>query len=1206
MVYTVSNKTINNWIVYGQHYHLDLVTDKNISVQNTLGDYYEQQILNSVPVVIAVFPTQKEIRIYSHHLNCELFLIQNELTSKQLELHVSRILSINKNKMATEIQKCRKYDFPDFFGDVYWIHASDDTYYLIDKFIKKLNRYIPSLFEIITNWKLSLVANYDSIRIHLLKFLSLLPSLDYDKTGSEVIKNLNESLNICISDTTLPHWLIFLLKASKRFVNLFPQKLSANLIRWSVRKLATRFVVDEKNSEKTLSKIFESGRSVTLDRLGELVLSEKEADSYRDEVINVIRNLSSKIELGQKNGSGILNSHVSIKVSALCSQFKSEAYEHTFNRVAPRLRKIFDTAIEYQTFINVDAEHYEYRDCVFKIFKDVLSEYESWNDVGIVVQCYLRDSFTHLTEIKEFAESRGIVMPIRLVKGAYWDAETIEAEATGHTAYQFLNKEETDICFRSCIGYCFDNYRFLQICVGSHNFIDHLFVEHMWSVSRSHAPRPEHQCLHKTHEALSMTMTNSGWIVREYLPVGDLLDGMAYLVRRIMENASQKGVLNMMRVHKTADIRIPPVHRHLEKIEDEKIIRDDTLELKYEFVNTPPVRLYNETERIHLDESIDKYDISQIPQMSESDLNQHLSDIQSNQETWSSETKEQRASMLVQAADKLLVRRNEFAVYITKETNKTLSESLADVDEAIDFLNYYARSEMELGNLKARGAFAIVAPWNFPLAIPCGMSVASLVAGNVTFLKSSNKAHFIAHKFVELMHECGVPKSALIHVHGDRHIGNILLSNEHIAGCVFTGSKKVGSDIIDKLSTRIITNNQCTYQTKIIAETGGKNTIIVTQTADMDEAISGVLYSAFAHAGQKCSACSRVVVHKSIKKLFVERLINAIESIIVAEATNYATFVNPIVDEKETNRLLEIQKEINEEITRRRIGKIHFYVPNENVVHPMLIELDEKNALNGDVYFNEELFGPILHITEFEDIREVHELTNNTGYALTGGIFSQSADEISSLDWYFDYGNVYINRNITGARVGIEPFGGYKASGTGPKAGGETYLDSFHINEDVNQVWYRHSDKVIEKPGQTGYIQRMFSKNICFVLNKKMSEFTKSCIQELLFRGQNFDVFCCDEHSKKDIVNVIEEMDTGGRYEFVDEIDPTKNYEIFVIGNEVHSKILNKIKNGMSFNDVLPIVLSKYDHITSKTFSDLLFNTRTYAINTMKHGAELS
>ena len=137
MAYSVSDKTINNWTVYGQHHYIDLVTDKTISAQNELGDYYEQQVLNSVPVIIAVFPTQKEIRIYSHHLNYEMFLIQNELTNKQLELHVSRILSINKNKMATEIQKCEKYDFPDFFDDVYWIHASDDTYYLIDKFIKK-------------------------------------------------------------------------------------------------------------------------------------------------------------------------------------------------------------------------------------------------------------------------------------------------------------------------------------------------------------------------------------------------------------------------------------------------------------------------------------------------------------------------------------------------------------------------------------------------------------------------------------------------------------------------------------------------------------------------------------------------------------------------------------------------------------------------------------------------------------------------------------------------------------------------------------------------------------------------------------------------------------------------------------------------------------------------------------------------------------
>lgn len=1200
-------KRIGDWDVLGQTEYVNLINSVD-NYKSYTEQICEQIVIQSVPVLILISPSVNTIRLYTHHLNYELFLKHHNLLDNEQKEHLNHILSFRENINITEIEKCRKFNFPNFFDDVYWIHAMDDTYFYMDNFTKKLNRYIPSLFEIISNYQLGLIAKYDSLRIHLLKFLSLLPSLDFDKTGEIVIDNLLESLDSCIKAKDLPNYLIRILSWVKRIITIPSSRISAKIIRYVVRKMATRFVIDEKNSEASLNKIFKTNRCVTLDRLGELVLSEQEADKYCEDVQNVIRNLSSKIPLGSTNDAGILNSHVSIKVSALCSQFRAEAFEFTYERVAPRLRKIFDTAIRNETFINIDAEHYEYRDCVFRIFKKILTEeYTSWKHVGIVVQCYLRDSYTHIQDVKELAESRQINMPIRLVKGAYWDAETIQNEVQGHTAFQFLNKEETDICFRQCIAYCFDNHHHLQICVGSHNFLDHLFVEQMWSVSRPHAPRPEHQCLHKTHEALSMTMAKNNWVVREYLPIGDLIDGMAYLVRRIMENSSQKGVLNMMRSHKKEDIKIKPTTALYSKKKNKKIIYDETLSFTDDFVNVPPVRLFIDDERTAIDEALNKFEVGSVQKMTQKQLNDSMQNLSDKNKKWSEVSKLERSQILVEVANKLLIRRTEFAVYITKETNKTISESLADVDEAIDFLNYYARQELELNkNAQPRGTFAIIAPWNFPLAIPCGMTIASLVAGNVTFLKSSEKSHFVAEKFVQLMYECGIPKYALVHVTGDRTLGDLLLSNKQIAGCVFTGSKKVGGDIIKKLSSRIITNNDVSYQTKIIAETGGKNTIIVTQTADMDEAVSGVLYSAFAHAGQKCSACSRVIVHSNIKKTFLNRLKNAIESIKVGDAKDYATFVNPIVNETEVKRLIEVQQKIYDAVTKRRIGKVLVYDKDSvDVVKPMLIELDQKNALKGDAYFNTELFGPILHVTEYQEIEEALEIFNNNEYALTGGIFSQSPNELARLDWFFDCGNVYINRNITGARVGIEPFGGYKASGTGPKAGGDTYLDSFHINIEPNQVWTRFDDKVIEKPGQVGYKERKYSKNICVILNKNMSEFAKNCIQELVFRGQRFDVLCVDEESKHDMEKAVESMDRQEIHEFIDHIKDENTYEIFLIGNEIYSDILENITNKMNVNDTLPIIISKYDHLPSKSFSDLFYYTRTYAINTMKHGANL-
>ena len=273
-----------------------------------------------------------------------------------------------------------------------------------------------------------------------------------------------------MSDKKLPLYIRLGLDFIRHIVNHYKPMTSAHVIRSLVRKMATRFVVDEKHSRESLKKLFSSGRDVTLDRLGELVLSEEEADLYCDRVITMMDDISSVVTKGERNLSGILKSHVSIKVSALCSEFRAHAFDHTYNRVAPRLMRIFDHAIKTQTFVHVDAEHYHNRDCVFAIFKKVLGEhYPEWEDVGIVIQCYLKDSASHLGEVTEFARKRGIVMPIRLVKGAYWDAETIETEVHGHTSYQYLNKEETDICFRQMVGYSFDNRDCLQICVGSHN-----------------------------------------------------------------------------------------------------------------------------------------------------------------------------------------------------------------------------------------------------------------------------------------------------------------------------------------------------------------------------------------------------------------------------------------------------------------------------------------------------------------------------------------------------------------------------------------------------------------------------------------------------------------------------------------------------------------------------------------------------------------
>lgn len=1200
----VYNDRFDNWNILGFKELVELaisddsfcktyITKKQITEESS---FYEATTIKSVPIIVAVYYHLNEIRLYTHHLMYELNLINTNCQGIDVKDHVLRILELTRTELPTSILKAtdRNSEFPDLFKDSYWVEALGDAYYSSEEFSHKINNYNLSLFEKFSNYQLSLIAKYDSLRIHLLKFVSLLPSLNFDSAHLVIVKNLKESLQNCIQDDELPNYIKFAFRALNYTLSVVPTKLSSCLIKFFIRKMATRFVIDETNSEKYLMNIFQTNRSVTLDRLGELVLSENEADKYCEDVIRVIENLSSKIPSGSKNGCGILNSHVSIKVSALCSNFKPEAFDYTYEKVSQRLKRIIDKAIKTQTFINIDAEHYEYRDCVFAILKRILEDYPKWEDIGIVVQCYLKDSYKHLVDIRNFAKQRKITMPIRFVKGAYWDSETITAKATGHKSFQFLNKEETDICFRQCIGFAYDNYRDIQICVGSHNFIDHIFVENMWKFARTHAPRPEHQCLHKTHEALSRTMVNEGWVVREYLPVGDLLDGMAYLVRRIMENSSQKGVLNIMRSDEMNKLKEISTDRHLSKLLKEEIIFDDTLNFSDNFRNAPPIRMYLENESNEVKKSISEYAIQSVKQST----NLNLDELTESQKLWSSSCHGKRSAILFIVAYKLLIRRIEFAIYIAKETNKSITESLHDVDEAIDFLNFYAKTAMDV-ELNGRGAMLVISPWNFPLAIPCGMCCASLVAGNVTYLKSSSKSHFVASKFVELMHECGIPTSALIHVVGGYELTDNLLNDDRITGCVFTGSVEVGSNLIKTISNKICKTEQGIYQKKIIAETGGKNSIVITETADMDDAVKGVIQSAFKHAGQKCSACSRIFIHKNIKNKFVTRLIDATDSLVVGDALDFKTDINPVIDEQEANRIKEVQLTLSN--IPSQDGCVHFERYDTNV-NPMIVELNRACAYKGLHYFNEELFAPIVHIVEYENLNNISEILNNqaTKFALTGGVFSQSENEINDILDILDCGNVYINRNITGARVSLEPFGGYYASGTGPKAGSNCYVDAFCINNDYRGVSYSEVEELNKIPGQTNYTEYKKPKRICLVANEQPNQKILAITDELFVNEIPFDIICWNDKYFDKISHHMIINNDGETY-----IDFDKNYDVYIIADEVDEKTLSKISENFSFNDSLPVVVSKYDNFNKLMFNNIFFNARTIVRNTMKHGAEL-
>ncbi len=1076
--------------------------------------------IKATPFLMGVFDDEKKVRLYSARLSQELFLIQEYQKLEDSDLkeenfiiykdHVEKVASLATVDFPSEIQvlTARK-KLIDLLTDPANREVESHMDATIERLLARINEYKPSLFERISDFGLSLTAKYALIRIHMLKFLAILPSLDHDDAGYEVKRILLESLRRLRDDSKeakktkkvgqlrgLPNFYISLFNLIRIVASIFPAGLLTSIVRASVRFMAKRFIAGEtiETASVAISSLSKSKRDVTLDQLGELVVSEKEADHYMNEVLKLIKGFDLHIKKGEKNASGILRAHVSIKVSALASDFKPEAFDFTYNLVAPRLKKILMTAKDYDVFINIDAEHYHYRDIVFKVWKKVLldtPELQGFKNTGIVLQAYLRDATDHLEDIIDLAKQRNLVFPVRLVKGAYWDAETVEAQAHGHNAPEFLNKEETDIHFRQLIWKIFQSHPQLQLCLASHNFADHTYSEVLRKKHFADTPEIEHQCLHMTYEALSTAMAKLGWVVRNYVPIGSLIVGMAYLVRRIMENSSQVGVLTIMRSHKKQMSLFSPVDIHLSKIEKGELVRDVVQEaLTDKFCNVANVKTYLEKERMAIDpfiniapkftefknqfethgDSVVIHSSSdpeiKIGSIKFGDINDADKAVEACYKAyangdWANCSWHRRSAYLVKAANIMLSKRAELTGLIVYEAGKTPTEALADVDEAIDFLNFYAREERKVhrnAEMTSRGVVVSITPWNFPIAIPCGMVAAPLVAGNTVILKSAEQTPLIAQALIDILHSAGIPKDVLIHLPGlGETVGDRLVKNDNVGTVVFTGSKNVGTMIYQNMSGKIVENplSGQKYLASAITEMGGKNALIVTENAELDETVAGILYSAFAHAGQKCSACSRVLVANSVKDKLIERLKEAVSDLQVGKSYEWATFVNPVITKEDQERLRsQVEQAVAE--AKEFGGKVIVDRSKEQLpgycVGPVVIELPYKRALQEDSFAQTELFGPVLHIIGYETRNDAIELFNCTNYALTGGIFSQSQDHIDHYTSKMESGNLYVNRSITGARVAIEPFGGFKLSGTGPKAGSRHYVPRFHLPVHSGEV----------------------------------------------------------------------------------------------------------------------------------------------------------
>jgi RHH-type transcriptional regulator, proline utilization regulon repressor / proline dehydrogenase / delta 1-pyrroline-5-carboxylate dehydrogenase len=1290
-------------------------------------DFKIQLVLNSVSFLAGIFPGERALRLYTPRLNHELFLLEllkGSIPEKSIyhtyyseyRVHVDSIRNIDDGGMVPDINLALAMGgCGDFLLDERFFGKDPVTEERISGILREMNKYRPELMERITDRLLELAAEYSIIRENLLKFLVILPSLTFDRSGKVTKQIFRESLEHFLESNRsakkkLPAWMTLSARVSLFKALLMPPGILRYFIRKGVRLLARRFIAGESIGEASavVRELLSRGRDVTLDQLGEKVFSVSEADSYRDKVLLMIMGFREFIKPGEKNRAGINRAHISIKVSALCPDFRPCDREYVYSQVAPGLEVILKTAGRENVFVNIDAERFSYRDTVFWVCRRLLLESEALKGfklIGFVLQAYLRDALHHLDEIIDLGDKLGFVIPLRLVKGAYWDSEIVEAEAGGYTPPVFLNKEETDLMFRAAAVRILKNPEHLQLCVASHNYSDHCYSESIKEQYFQGSPVIEHQCLHMTYETLSQGIVKMGWVLREYMPVGSLLVGMAYLVRRIMENSSQAGVLSLMRSHKKGYNLSSPVDMHRDNLSAKRKVHDlNTVSFTGNFINTIPLRTHQPEELERMVRVLDafprekkyrrntnRYPVSgkAVSLLSPSDPEKRVGiinfavkdDVQKavnltekalRDIEWWRENELFRSAVLARSALLLRMKRSSFASLVMYEAGKTLKEALGDVDEAVDFLNFYAREEIKLHTknpgYRARGVFAVIAPWNFPVAIPCGMTAGALAAGNSVILKSAEQTPLVAEKFVRLLHDSGVPGDILIHLPGlGEDVGSALVEDPGVAGIVFTGSKEVGLEIIRKGGVRFIRSGKSgeIIPVKVIAEMGGKNGIIVTETSDLDEAVSGILISAFNHAGQKCSACSRVIADYRIKEHLVRRLKDAASALRVGSSLDFSTWINPLITEGEMKRVRETAAGASAEAERfggnviiNRTGES----PAGYSLGPGIFELPGERAVERESFAFNELFAPLIHIIEYRTLDQALEIINATGYALTAGIYSQSQDEIDFLLPDIEAGNIYVNRGITGARVDIEPFGGFKFSGTGPKAGGRDYLPAFHHSPRTNQVVEREEFQEVQKPDSgrggreienisiaahtiraaypelsllldnyerwlgenlvsfinsprynrevPGQIScndyRMCDRQALFIIeNKKMDTSTAMRLISALALGVKIIIEDKNREIKWEEISGVEllnDADNG----FISRSSIRKI--IFDAESSSIEKRMKEIYEAAPGPELIKIHYSQYDAPPAGDYSAYLLEfikVRSFAINTMKHGAEL-
>jgi RHH-type proline utilization regulon transcriptional repressor/proline dehydrogenase/delta 1-pyrroline-5-carboxylate dehydrogenase len=937
---------------------------------------------------------------------------------------------------------------------------------------------VPSLFHK-KRWKgriMEWAMRDEAFKVQLFRFVDVLPSL---KTDEAVVRLLDEYF----ADLENAPMML------RQGMGWLPGKgilpyMAARAARTTVEALAAQFIAgtDPENALGSLERLNREGMAFSLDLLGEEVLSEVEARKYATRCLELATFLAPKVT-GWK-GSAILHSDgqgkiplldASLKITSFYSQLDPLDWEGSIDNTKRALAPVVKVTGAVGTSFTFDMESYYLKDLSIAIFKSVLEEHPEFSFAGIALQAYLRETKQDLLEIIEWAKKNDRRITVRLVKGAYWDYETVTNRQKGWPVPVFLEKADTDFNYEELTRILLENTRYIRPAIATHNVRS---ISHAISIADLlNLPKEafEFQMIYGMAEPVRNAVRNMGHRVRLYTPLGELVPGMAYLIRRLLENTSNESFLTktFLEEQPFEELIKPPQPSGRETLEtgatdaftneppvdfskarNRQRMKDALKAVKKDFNKAYPLvigeeEVWTTTDIKSRNPARPGEIVARVAAADRSHAERAIYEGRRAWSAWSATSPRERADYLFRAAEEMRSQRYELAALEVYEVGKTWKDADGDVAEAIDCLEYYGREMIRLGNPVVLGAYlgeqndyffepkgvgVVISPWNFPLAIPTGMVAAGIVTGNCVIFKPSGLSPVCGRKLVEVFRAAGLPPGVLQFVPGPGgDVGEYLVSHPGIDFIAFTGSKDVGLGIV-KHAAETAPGQRSVKS--VIAEMGGKNAIIVDETADPDEAIKGVLESALGFQGQKCSACSRVIVVGDAFNEFSERLKEAMESLRIGPPEYARNHMGPLVDEealKKVQHYAEIgQKEGKPLLLSKVNGEGYFF-------GPVIIS----GAAPDSVVAQEEIFGPVLTVMRAQDVDQALIIANNTQYALTGGIFSRSPGNIEKARRAFKVGNLYINRKITGALVGRQPFGGFGMSGVGSKAGGPDYLTRF-------------------------------------------------------------------------------------------------------------------------------------------------------------------